>query len=175
MARDPGVLVDLSPGPIPVGRLARVTLDTRSDAVLSRTRNRIKQADPEVLEEEVDKAFNPEGVLVWSYDGIICTGETYNTHVKVDLCQRRLPEGSCTPVQLQPRSLVFAAPSMFMKARNRRTCIIGAHLRACGAEPGFGPSQVDRAVREADRNVLRSRPITEHACRKTGPPSFGTC
>src|SRR5204862_759807 len=50
---------------------------------LSRVRALIKQADPEVVEEwKWRKASNP-GVPVWSHDGIICTGETYKTVVKL--------------------------------------------------------------------------------------------
>ncbi len=57
--------------------------DWRADA-LARIRKLIKQADPEVVEEwKWRKAANPEGVPVWSHDGIICTGETYKTHVKI--------------------------------------------------------------------------------------------
>ena len=29
------------------------------------------------------KVANPEGVPTWYHDGIICTGETYKTHVKL--------------------------------------------------------------------------------------------
>lgn len=53
-------------------------------ATLSRIRNLIEQADPEVVEERKwIKPTNPEGVPVWSHDGMICTGETYKNHVKV--------------------------------------------------------------------------------------------
>ena len=53
-------------------------------AALSRIRKLIKQADPEVVEERKwKKAANPEGVPVWSHDGMICTGETYKNHVKI--------------------------------------------------------------------------------------------
>ncbi len=50
---------------------------------LSRLRALIKQADPEVVEEwKWRKATNP-GVPVWSHQGIICTGETYKSVVKL--------------------------------------------------------------------------------------------
>ncbi len=53
-------------------------------ATLSRIRTLIKQADPEVVEERKwVKPTNPEGVPTWYHGGIICTGETYKTHVKV--------------------------------------------------------------------------------------------
>ncbi len=52
-------------------------------ATLSRLRNLIKQADPDVVEEwKWRKATNP-GVPVWSHDGMICTGETYKNIVKL--------------------------------------------------------------------------------------------
>lgn len=51
---------------------------------LSQIRTMIAQADPEVLEERKwRKASNPDGVPVWSHDGMICTGETYRGYVKL--------------------------------------------------------------------------------------------
>ena len=51
--------------------------------VLSRIRGLIKQAAPEVVEEiKWRKPSNPFGVPVWSYNGIILTGETYRDKVK---------------------------------------------------------------------------------------------
>jgi hypothetical protein len=47
-------------------------------AMLSRIRDLIKAADPEVVEE-----WKWRGVPVWSHDGIICTGETYQEVVKM--------------------------------------------------------------------------------------------
>jgi hypothetical protein len=46
--------------------------------MLSRLRTLVKQADPEVLEE-----WKWRGVPVWSHDGLICTGETYQNVVKM--------------------------------------------------------------------------------------------
>src|SRR5438552_17558311 len=45
---------------------------------LSRVRELIKEADPEVVEE-----WKWLGVPVWSHAGIICTGETYKQVVKL--------------------------------------------------------------------------------------------
>jgi hypothetical protein len=45
---------------------------------LSHVRALIKQADPQVVEE-----WKWRGVPVWSHDGIICTGETYKSVVKL--------------------------------------------------------------------------------------------
>jgi hypothetical protein len=58
-------------------------LDDWRGKTLSRLRALIKQADPKVVEEwKWRKASNP-GVPVWSHDGMICTGETYKTVVKL--------------------------------------------------------------------------------------------
>jgi hypothetical protein len=52
--------------------------------MLSRLRDLIKQAVPDVVEElKWAKASNPRGVPVWSRDGIICTGESYKDKVKL--------------------------------------------------------------------------------------------
>src|SRR5512138_264977 len=45
---------------------------------LARVRALIKEADPAVVEE-----WKWRGVQVWSHDGIICTGETYKSVVKM--------------------------------------------------------------------------------------------
>src|SRR3954449_1950601 len=50
---------------------------------LARVRDLIKQADPEVGEEwKWVKPTNP-GTPVWSHAGMICTGETYKSVVKM--------------------------------------------------------------------------------------------
>src|ERR1041385_4527131 len=46
--------------------------------MLAKIRAVIKRADPEVVEE-----WKWRGVPVWSHDGIICTGETYKSVVKM--------------------------------------------------------------------------------------------
>lgn len=46
--------------------------------MLSKVRNLIRQADPEVVEE-----WKWRGTPVWSHDGMICTGETYKSVVKM--------------------------------------------------------------------------------------------
>lgn len=57
------------------GRIAELG-DWRG-ATLARIRTLIKEADPEVVEEW--KWRNP----VWSHDGLICTGESYKSVVKM--------------------------------------------------------------------------------------------
>jgi hypothetical protein len=45
---------------------------------LARLRALIKQADPEMIEE-----WKWRGVPVWYHDGMVCTGETYKSVVKM--------------------------------------------------------------------------------------------
>src|SRR5688500_5991138 len=52
-------------------------LDDWRGKLLGRLRKLIRQADPDVVEEW---KWN---VPVWSHDGIICTGETYKSAVKL--------------------------------------------------------------------------------------------
>jgi hypothetical protein len=58
-------------------------LDDWRGKALSKVREIIKQADPDVVEEwKWVKATNP-GTPVWSHHGIICTGESYKKVVKL--------------------------------------------------------------------------------------------
>jgi hypothetical protein len=59
--------------------------------MLSRLRALIKQADPKVVEE-----WKWMGTPVWSHDGIICTGETYKSVVKMTFAKgASLDDPSC--------------------------------------------------------------------------------
>jgi hypothetical protein len=53
-------------------------LDDWRGKTLSHVRALIKEADPDVVEE-----WKWRGVPVWYSDGMICTGETYKSHVKL--------------------------------------------------------------------------------------------
>jgi hypothetical protein len=68
MAGSPSELID-----------ARIKeLDDWRGELLARLRALIKEADPEVVEE-----WKWRGTPVWEHDGIICTGETYKSVVKM--------------------------------------------------------------------------------------------
>jgi len=55
---------------------------------LSRMRKLIKEADSGIVEEvKWVKPTNPDGVPTWSLDGIICSGETYKSAVKLTFAQ----------------------------------------------------------------------------------------
>ena len=71
-------------GPPPKGKSPSQMIDEKIEGLddwrgrtLSRIRNLIKQADPDVVEEW------KWSVPVWSHDGLICTGETYKNVVKL--------------------------------------------------------------------------------------------
>ena len=54
------------------------------DETLQRMRELIEKAVPGVVEEaKWVKPSNPAGVPTWSHHGIICTGETYKSYVKL--------------------------------------------------------------------------------------------
>ena len=57
-------------------------LDDWRGTTLAHVRALIKQADPDVVED-----WKWRGVPVWSHDGLICTGETYKTTVKLTFAQ----------------------------------------------------------------------------------------
>lgn len=57
--------------------------DWRGD-VLAKVRALIHAAGPEIAETvKWRKPSNPAGVPVWEHAGIVCTGETYKTYVKL--------------------------------------------------------------------------------------------
>jgi len=54
------------------------------ERTLAKVRQLIKEADPEIVEEvKWRKPSNPGGIPVWYRNGMICTGEVYNDHVKM--------------------------------------------------------------------------------------------
>ena len=67
---------EASPSQLIDARIAELG-DWRGET-LARVRALIRQADPEVVEE-----WKWRGVPVWSHAGIICTGETYKSVVKL--------------------------------------------------------------------------------------------
>jgi hypothetical protein len=68
--------IDESPSRLIDARIRELG-DWRGD-MLARLRALIKQADPDVVEE-----WKWRGVPVWEHAGIICTGETYKSVVKM--------------------------------------------------------------------------------------------
>ena len=62
---------------------------------LAKVRAIIQEADPEIVEEwKWAKATSP-GIPVWSHGGIVCTGETYKSAVKLTFAKgAELPDPS---------------------------------------------------------------------------------
>ena len=75
-AAKPAATAGSSPSALIDGRIKELG-DWRGE-MLARVRAIIKQADPEVVEE-----WKWRGVPVWEHAGIICTGETYKSVVKL--------------------------------------------------------------------------------------------
>jgi hypothetical protein len=69
-------VVEQTPSELIDGRIREVG-GWRGD-VLARIRALIHEADPDVVEE-----WKWRGTPVWSHDGIVCTGETYKSVVKM--------------------------------------------------------------------------------------------
>ncbi|QNA84746.1 DUF1801 domain-containing protein [Sphingomonas sp. So64.6b] len=67
---------DLSPSEMIDQRIKELG-DWRGE-MLARLREVIRQADPEMVEE-----WKWRGVPVWYHDGMVCTGETYKSAVKM--------------------------------------------------------------------------------------------
>ncbi len=77
--------------------------------MLAHVRKLIREADPEIVEElKWVKPSNPGGVPVWSHNGLICTGETYNDHLKFTFAKGasiKDPEGVFTQMGTQRRAM----------------------------------------------------------------------
>lgn len=76
MRKTSGPATGASPSELIDGRISELG-DWRGET-LANVRKLIKKADPKVTEE-----WKWRGVPVWSHDGIICTGETYKSLVKL--------------------------------------------------------------------------------------------
>jgi hypothetical protein len=50
---------------------------------LAKVRRLVREADPEIVEEWKWVKSGRGGTPVWSHDGIVCTGETYKSVVKM--------------------------------------------------------------------------------------------
>jgi len=68
--------MEASPAQLIDGRIAE--LDDWRGEMLGRLRTLVHEADPDVVEE-----WKWRGVPVWEHKGIVCTGETYKSVVKM--------------------------------------------------------------------------------------------
>src|SRR4051794_11879097 len=77
-----GESIESAPAPERIDDRIAALGDWRGET-LARMRKLIREADPDVVEEwKWAKATSP-GVPVWSHEGIICTGESYKSVVKL--------------------------------------------------------------------------------------------
>jgi hypothetical protein len=74
--KKPDITQSKSPSQLITERIAE--LDDWRGETLAHVRKLIKEADPEIAEE-----WKWRGVPVWSDGGIVCTGESYKTLVKL--------------------------------------------------------------------------------------------
>ena len=80
--------IELSPSHLIDARIKDLN-DWRGE-MLARVRALIHQADPDAVEE-----WKWRGVPVWSHDGIICTGETYESVVKLTFAKGASIDDPC--------------------------------------------------------------------------------
>jgi len=121
----------MTKGPAQKGKSPSELIDARINELgdwrgkmLSRLRSLVKQADPDVVEE-----WKWRGVPVWSHDGLICTGETYKSVVKMTFAKGGGAEGSVAPVQRQPRGEHEAGHRLPRGRHDRRSGAEDAHSR----------------------------------------------
>jgi len=116
-------------------------IDDWRGETLARLRALILEADPEVVEEWKWAKPTSPGVPVWSHDGIICTGETYQTVVKFTFAR-----GAALP---DPKGLFNAS----LEGNTRRAIDLheGERLNA----PAF--KALIRAAAKANGEVLAER------------------
>ena len=82
---------------------------------LARLRALVTKADPGVIEEvKWKKPSRPEGVPVWSHDGIICTGEMLKNAVRLTF-----PKGA----QMKDPGKMFNTRLDSVSRRTRRACV----------------------------------------------------
>ena len=74
--KNPGTAADPSASELISNRIAQLG-DWRGET-LARMRKLIQEEDPDIVEE-----WKWMGTPVWSHDGIVCTGETYKSAVKL--------------------------------------------------------------------------------------------
>ena len=116
---------------------------------LSRVRKIIKEADPGVVEEWKWVTPTKPGTPVWSHAGIICTGETYKSVVKLTFfngAALKDPSGlfnSSLDGKVR-RAIDIREDDKINEAalKNRRPCVIDVHVDAEVRPPSTGTWQL---------------------------------
>ncbi len=118
-------------------------------ATLGRVRALIRDADPEVVEEWKWAKPTSPGVPVWSHDGIICTGESYQKVVKLTFARGALLK--------DPASLFNSS----LEGRVRRA--IDIREGEAIDESAFKALVRDAVALNTSRGKKRSRPRTNRS------------
>jgi hypothetical protein len=132
---------------------------------LSRMRKLVKQADPDVVEEvKWVKPTNP-GTPTWSHDGIICTGETYKSVVKLTFAKGASLKD---PAKLFNSSLAGKPGAQSTSTRARRSTRAPSRRSSVPPSPSMHPAerqgQGERS-RSTELPICAWRPRTERAHR----------
>jgi hypothetical protein len=104
--------------------------------MLSRLRGLIKEADPQVVEE-----WKWRGVPVWYHDGMICTGETYKSVVKMTFAKGASLKDPARLYQRQSRGEHEACHRLPRGRECKRACLEGSDSRRRYPEQIQGPPQ----------------------------------
>ena len=125
---------------------------------LARVRRLVREADPDVVEEvKWRKPSNAmRGVPVWEHAGIICTGETYKSYVKLTFAKGAALKD---PSRLFNASLRRQHPARHRHPRgrqDRRKGVEGALSRRRGAEHFGAGNRAPRPRRQEIKERLRS-------------------
>ena len=104
-------------------------LDDWRGSTLAKLRSLVKQADPDVVEE-----WKWRGVPTWYHDGMICTGETYKSIVKMTFAKGAALEDPSGLFNSSLEGNVAARHRLSRGREDKREGIQGAHPRRCGAQ-----------------------------------------
>jgi hypothetical protein len=151
-------------------RPSEPTVDGRGE-ILSPLRAPVMEADPEMTEgRKWVKPSNPAGVPTFSYNGLVCTGETYKGVVKMTFRRPRRSRGARAAFGSggADRSALHGRPDR-RGARTRR----GPRRSRPSAAGGPGPRDDGRTVAGSDsrggpsaRIADDSRQAGDNACRR---------
>ena len=122
---------------------------------LSRVRSLIREADPEVVE-----AWKWRGVPVWAHAGIICTGETYKSVVKLTFAKGASLEDPSglfnSSLEGNTRRAIDLHEGDVIDEKALKALIRAAVARTCRCERRLAPSALRRDQRALEEHLTRS-------------------
>ncbi len=105
--------------------------------MLAKVRKLIHEADPEIVEE-----WKWMGTPVWSHGGIVCTGETYKSIVKMTFAKGAALKDPSGLFNSSLEGNVQGAPSTSTRVKSRCGGLEASHPR-CGGAQRRGQEQVE--------------------------------